>query len=171
MVYKKEKGEKEKEEKPRKKFDVYEYIKNNGIRKISNFLHDNFDLKNITIRKSYIMIHSLLIFLVSFAFIFSTNIIHLIIVLIVVSLDAFAIVVMHCCPLTILEKKYMKHSSSDLRKECLKNLGISYKCNHVYENQIELLINIWLLIAIKCLTIIFFSVANIKLTNYYGLYQ
>jgi len=163
--------EKYREKREKKKLNVYKYIKNNGIRKITNYLHGNFDLKNISVKKFYIIIHMILIFLVSFAFIFSTNIIHLIIILIIVSLDAFSIVVLHSCPLTILEKKYMRESSSDVLKKCIKNLGISYNCNHVYENQIELLINVWLLIAIKCLSVIFLRITNIKLTNYYGLYK
>ena len=160
-----------KEKREKKKMDVYKYIKNNGIRKITKYLQDNFNLKNINIKKFYLFIHAALIFLVCFAFLFTTNILHLIVVLIIVSLDAFSIVVLHSCPLTLLEKKYMGESSNDVLKKCIKNLGISYKCNHIYENQIELLINVWLLIAMKCLVVIFLRITNINLTNYYGLYK
>lgn len=170
MNIKKERTNEYNNTKPKKIFNIYKYLKNNVIRKVSNYLYDNFNLKDFKIKKMYILIHGLLIFLVGFIFMFNCNILHLIIVLIIVSLDAFSIVVLHNCPLTLMEKKYLKHSSNDIQKKCLKNLGISYNCDHIYENQIELLINIWMLIAGKCLIILFLKTTNIRLTNYYNLY-
>ena len=125
--------------KNKKDLNVYKYIKSNVIRKCCNYLHKHFNLKDLKIQQLYMVIHSFIIFLVCFVFMFNCNILHLIVVLIIVSLDAFSIVVLHNCPLTILEKKYLKHSSSDIQKKCLKNLGICYNCDHIYENQIELL--------------------------------
>ena len=151
--------------------NVHKYIENNCIRKISQYLHNNYNLKTITVKHGYIVIHCLLMFLISFAFIFSNNIVHLIIVLILVSLDAFSVVVLHSCPLTLLEQKYIGESSSDQRRNIIETLNISYNCDHEYEKQVELMINVWLLIAMKCLTIICLRTTNIKLTNYYGLYE
>jgi hypothetical protein len=91
--------------------------------------------------------------------------------LIIISLDAFSIVVLHQCPLTILEKKYLKKTSCEERKNILKNVGIFYKCNHYYEHQIELLINVWLLVACKCLVIILLKTFNIKLIDNMKLYK
>lgn len=146
-------------------------IKTNCIRRASQYLNNILDLKSMHVKNVYTLIHSTLIFLVGFSFIFSINIFHLIVVLIIVSLDAFSIVVLHSCPLTILEKKYMGESSSDIRKKFLKELGISYNCDHEYEIQIEFMINVWILIAIKCLIVIFLKTTNIKLTNCYDIYK
>ena len=157
------KNKTEKDELGGKKIKFKKLIKKNKIRKLSNFIYDKFELKDFHFNQIYLVMHSLLIFLISFILLFSMNITHLIITLIVVSLDAFSVVVLHHCPLTILEQKYLKHSSSDVHKKWLKSLGISYNCNHVYENQVELMINVWCLIAGKCLCIIFFQILNIRL--------
>ena len=46
-----------------------------------------------------------------------------------------------------------------------------YKCDHDYERQIELLVNVFLLIALKCLTILFLRTINLKLYNYNNMYE
>ena len=102
---------------------------------------------------------------------FSTNLTHLAVLFIIVSFDAFAIVVMHACPLTALERKYIKRSSCDDRDELLGALCISYNCNHEYEKQVELLVNVWLLVAAKCMCIIIMKMFNIKLFNYNNIYS
>jgi hypothetical protein len=157
-----------------KKENQYQYhnnndINNNIIRKTANFIYNKFNLKNSNFIH-YNFIHDLFIFFIAFIIIFNTNLIYLAIILFIISLDAFSIVVLHQCPLTILEKKYLKKTSCEERKKILKNLGISYKCNHFYENQIELLINVWLLVACKCLVIILFKTFNIKLIDSMKLY-
>jgi len=146
------------------------HINNNIIRKISIYLYNIFNLKNLCLSYSYYIIHSIFIFFICFITIFNTNIIHLIIILIIISLDAFSIIVLHGCPLTILEKKYLKISSSDIRRKELKKCNILYNCNHEYEKQIELLINVWMIIAGKCLIILFLKTFNIKLFNYNNIY-
>jgi len=145
-------------------------INENIIRKVAYFLYDKFELNHVKVSKYYTTTHDIFIFLVGFVFIFNNNLLHLILLLIIVSLDAFSIVVLHKCPLTGLEKKYLKKSSCDVRREKLKSLGILYNCDHEYENQIELLINSWLLISGKCLIILLLKTFNIKLMNYNNLY-
>jgi hypothetical protein len=145
-------------------------IKNNNFRKLASYLYTKYNLELIRDLNMYEIIHNTFIFLVSVVFIFSLNVVHLIILLIIVTLDAFSIIALHNCPLTILEKKYYKKSSNDKRDEFLKELGISYNCNHIYEKQIELLINVWLLVAGKCLLIMFFNMFNIHLNNNNQLY-
>ena len=146
-------------------------LKSNKIRIFASYLYKKYNLQKILGSNIYEIIHSIFIFLVAIIFCFNNNVIHLIILLIIVSLDALSIIALHNCPITILEKKYFKNSSSDKRDKILKNLGISYKCNHIYEKQIELLINVWLLVSGKCLFIIFFSMFNINLKNNYDLYK
>ena len=145
-------------------------IKHNIIRIISNFILDNFSLRNIGINKFYMLLHSWFIGLLVFVALFNNNVFHLIILLIIISLDAFSVVVLHQCPLTLLEKKYLKISSSELRTELLKNMNIVYQCDHEYEKHIELLINSWTVIAGKCLIILFLKTINLKLYNYNNIY-
>jgi hypothetical protein len=144
-------------------------IKTNIIRKWMNYLYIFFDLEN---KKCiyYGIIHDLFIVIISIIILFNTNIFHLVVILFIVSLDAFSIIVMHKCPLTLLEKKYLKSSSCERRNNLLKSLNISYKCNHEYEKQIELLINVWMIVASKCLILILFNTFQWKLTNYEKLY-
>ena len=59
----------------------------------------------------------------------------------------------------------------DDRDELLGALGISYDCNHEYEKQIELLINVWMMVAGKCMCIIVMKMFNIKLFNFNNIYS
>jgi hypothetical protein len=118
----------------------------------------------------YIYTHHLIVFLVAFVFSFNNNINHLCILLAIVSLDAVSIVFLHGCPLTHLEQKYLNTNSCDERAMHFKNLGIVYKCEHEYEKQIELLVNVWTMIAVKCLLLLFFKTFNCKLNNFNNIF-
>jgi len=146
-------------------------IEDSVIRKFSIYLYNKFNLKQIQESTFYRHVHDTFIFLVSFIVLFSTNLTHLAVMFIIVSFDALAIVVTHGCPLTALERKYIKRSSCDDRDELLGALGISYNCNHEYEKQIELLINVWLMVAGKCMCIIIMKMFNLKLFNYNNIYS
>lgn len=143
----------------------------NRIREISNYITSFIPVYLIRTSKPYMVLHTLFIVLLSFVALFSCNMWHLAVLLIVVSLDALSIVVLHECPLTTLEKKYYGESLCDIRTEELKNAGIVYNCSHEYEKQIELLINVWMLVAGKCACILFMNTVNIKLVNYSNLYM
>jgi hypothetical protein len=70
----------------------------------------------------------------------------------------------------MMEKKYLGISDCDIKDEFLKNIGIMYKCDHTYEKQIELLINVWTMIASKIMAIIFFNMFDIKLVDVSKIY-
>ena len=105
----------------------------------------------------YNLLHLTIIVLGTIIILFSNNLYHLLICLLIVSLDGIANVVCHDCPLTTLEKKYLKTSICHNRKKILKNFNILYNCNHIYESQLELIVNIWSLIVCKILIIILIS--------------
>ena len=149
----------------------FKMIEDSVIRKCCMYLYKKFNLKEIQESTFYRHVHDTFIFLVSFIALFSMNLTHLAVLFIIVSFDAFAIVVMHACPLTALERKYIKRSSCDDRDELLGALGISYNCNHEYEKQIELLVNVWMMVAGKCMCIIIMKMFNIKLFNYNNIYS
>lgn len=166
--------DKDKNEKDKKKYKTNKKLKmieDSVIRKLCIYLYNKFNLKEVKESTLYRHVHDTFIFLVSFIALFSMNLTHLAILFIIVSFDAFAIVVLHACPLTALEKKYIKRSSCDDRDELLGALGISYNCDHEYEKQIELLVNVWLMVAGKCMCIIVMKMFNIKLFNYNNIYS
>ena len=127
----------------------------NIIRKLTGTFKKSFG-RDFVIGSLYYSIHQVFIFLIGFISTFSFNIIFLCAILVIVSMDALSIVVLHDCPLTIMEKKYLGTSVCEHRNIILKELGISYRCDHIYEQTIELLINVWMLLAMKiCLVIVF----------------
>ena len=160
--------ENKKSSKNRKKLKM---IEDSVIRKFCMYIYKKFNLKDVQESTFYRHVHDTFIFLVSFIALFSMKLSHLAVLFIIVTCDAFAIVVMHACPLTALERKYIKRSSCDDRDELLGALGISYNCNHEYEKQVELLVNVWLLVAAKCMCIIIMKMFNIKLFNYNNIYS
>jgi hypothetical protein len=76
---------------------------------------------------------------------FETNKAHLCILLLIASVQTFAIVMFCGCPLTIMERRY----SNKNHKKTLQQLGIGFECDHEYESQIETMILIWLFITLK----------------------
>jgi hypothetical protein len=154
-----------------KKSKKLKMIEDSIIRKCCIYLYKKFNLQELQESTFYRHVHDTFIFLVSFIALFSMNLTHLAVLFIIVTCDAFAIVVMHGCPLTALERKYIKSSSCDDRDELLGALGISYNCNHEYEKQVELLVNVWLLVAAKCMCVIIMKMFNIKLFNYNNIYS
>ena len=92
------------------------------------------------------------------------------ILLLIIFINSFSIIALYGCPLTHLEQKYLKKNTCTSYYNLFRNSKINYKCDHDYERQIEMLINIFLLIAIKCLVIIFLRTFNLKLYNYNNIY-
>ena len=144
-------------------------VSNNIIRRISHYLNERFGLNKLR-GLIYYYIHFYLIFMIGFISIFTTSVAFLMIMLVIVSLDAVSIVVLHECPLTTMEQKYLGKTSCDERNELLENAGIMYNCDHNYEKQIELLINVWTTIATKCVSILFFKMFNVKLMDVNNIY-
>jgi hypothetical protein len=141
---------------------------NNIIRtittKILTWFEDNNICKN-AIGYYYTLCHYIIIGLGGFLMLFDNNPVHLIILLIVISLDAFANVVLHNCPLTALEEKYLGKSIANDRRKQLKGASILYKCKRLYESQLELLINVWTMITCKILVILFVRFVKTHLWN------
>ena len=155
---KEKKVNKEKKEQKKKLINEDENI----VRQLSKYLNEAFNLNKLK-GELYFNIHLYILFVIGFVTLFTSSINILIIVLIIVSLDAISIVFLHECPLTTMEKKYLGITSCEIRNNLLHNAGIMYKCDHNYEKQIELLINVWTMIATKCISIIFLQMFNIKL--------
>ena len=146
-------------------------VEDNIIRRTCHYLYEKLRLKDVQESTMYRHIHDTFIFLICVIVLFSNKLSHLAIIFMIVSMDAFSIVVLHRCPLTDLERKYIKRSSCDDRDELLNSIGVSYDCDHEYEKQVELLINVWLMIAGKCMCIIVLKMLNIKIFNFNNIYS
>ena len=132
----------------------------NKIRDLSN-TSSNF-MKQV-IGNYYGLLHTILIIGGAAIILFSKNLIHLSIILLIISLDAFAIVVRHDCPLTQMEEKYLGVSGKRQINEFLKGSGLVYNCSHLYESQLELVVNFWALTACKIVMIIGLKMLKIEL--------
>jgi len=159
-----------KESNESKENDIIQQIENTIIRNISKFLNEKLGLTYKNLGLFYKYMHLLFIFIIGFITIFNNNVIHLCIVIVIISLDAISVILLHECPLTTLEKKYLKTTSCEERRTFFDKLNILYNCDHEYEKQIELLINVWSIIAFKCLIIIFLKTFHFKLNNYNHIY-
>lgn len=151
-------------------------VEDNVVRKISNFIRKTPILDQI-IGYYYVIIHGIIATLGILVLLFSNNIIHLACLLIVIILDSTCIVFLHDCPLTMLEQKYLKTSAVSTRFKALHKSNIVFECNHEYESQLELLINVWSFCAIKMFAIILLRTnvapvlnANLELSNIPKLY-
>ena len=146
-------------------------VEDNIIRRTCHYLYEKLSLKDIQESTMYRHIHDTFIFFICVIVLFNNKLSHLAIIFMIVSMDAFSIVVLHRCPLTDLERKYIKRSSCDDRDELLNSIGVSYDCDHEYEKQIELLINVWLMVAGKCMCIVLMKMFNIKIFNFNNIYS
>lgn len=129
-----------------------------NIRKI-NELCNNFFIKNGVSKEIigtyYQWAHNLIIYGGGFLILFNSNPIHLIILLIIITLDGVANTIRHNCPLTEMEKKYLGTSLTEERKKTLCNAGILYKSSdNIYESQFEVIVNMWTLTAVKIIVIL-----------------
>ena len=135
-------------------------IHRNKIRDLSDL---SSDFMKYVIGNYYGMLHTILIMGGAAIILFSKNISHLAALLFVMSLDAFAIVVRHDCPLTEMEEKYLGISGKRRINEFLKSSGLVYNCSHLYESQLELVVNFWALTACKIVMLICLKMLKIEL--------
>jgi hypothetical protein len=145
-----------------------EIVKKNIIRQVNNFIQPYLHLHifDIAVGMYYSFIHVLIIVLSGFILLFSNNLVYLTSLLVIISFDAFSIVMLHDCPLTQLEQKYWKISGRTKRTQKFINSGIMYECMHEYEHQIELLVNVWSMIACKMLILIVLKMFRININIY-----
>jgi hypothetical protein len=158
-------------ENTKKEKNVYKYLKNNIVRRWSNAFNGKYDLKTLMKSEMYSFLHGVYCVLICFVVVFSTNLHYLLISLIIVALDAISIIFLHQCPITMLERKFIGESDCDFRQKILTKLGISYDCDHIYEQQIEFIINFLFIIAMKCFLIMFMKSFNYKLNDDAMLYS
>lgn len=105
----------------------------------------------------YCVFHLAFMLLTGIIIYFVTNKVHLCMLLLVISIDAYANVIFFDCPLSSLEKKYLKTSMIESRLHALRKYGMMYSNNKYYDTQLEVIINGWTLCASKILLLIVFD--------------
>ena len=160
-----------KNKKDKKDKSLYNFLKNNIVRKWSNAFNGTYDLKTLFKKEIYSLLHHIYGFLICFIVVFSTNINYLLISILIVALDGISIIFLHQCPITMLERKYIGDSDSEFRQRIMENLGISYQCDHIYEQQIEFVINVLFIITMKLFSIMVIRTFNYKLNDDSELYS
>ena len=101
----------------------------------------------------YGAIHLSIMILGATLLLFDNNVIHLFLVLTCISIDALSTVILHNCPLTLLERKYIGLGWKGFQNKLFKKLRIDFRCNHEYEATVELLTNLGSLTILKILLI------------------
>ena len=132
----------------------------NSIRDISSFLAPYLKM---LIGNYYVLFHALIAFMGGFILFFNNNLLVLSILFMIISTDALTIIILHDCPLTMLEKKYLGNSCINTQKKIYKKMKIVYKCNHLYETQLEFVINLASFTIAKILCIIIMQMFDWKL--------
>ena len=152
----KEDKDKDKEkQKCKKKKTIRKQLKDNNIRKMCQYIGPIF--KDSIIGSYYYYIHLFIMTMCGIVIFFSKNIHYLTILLIIVTFDLILMVILHDCPITMYEQKYLGTSGIADKNKFLKSLGISHQCDHYYEVQLETVINIWCVIVSKISSLITFK--------------
>ena len=89
----------------------------------------------------YVWLHVGIMAMGIYLILFSMNPYSLLCVITILAIDAFTIIIMHDCPLTMLERYYIKNSSVYWRLNKLRNCGIKYSLENEYDIQLEVVIN------------------------------
>ena len=140
---------------------------NNIVRKLLLFIKPYF---NFFIGSYYRYIHILYMIICSTILLFSNNIIYLSALLVIIITDVCSVVIIHDCPLTYLERKYLGSSFIKETIKIIKKLGIHYRDIDAYEYQLEILGIAWTFVAFKILILILIKTFNIPYESHIVIY-
>ena len=146
---------------------ILKHYNKNNIRKILFWIKPYF---NFFIGSYYRYIHMIYMIICSIILLFSNNIIYLSALLIIIITDICSVVIIHDCPLTYLERKYLKSSFIKEFIKIIKKLGIHYKNIDAYEYQLEILGIVWMLISFKIMMLILINTFNIQYESHIVIY-
>ena len=137
-------------------------IENSSVRNISNIIKPYL---NKIIGNYYVLLHCSIMLCSGIILLFDNNISHLLILFNIACLDCIACVVLHDCPLTILENKYLYNSIVKDKSDILKKSNILYKCNHQYEKTLEFLTNMVSFIFGKIIILMLMKLFKLQINN------
>ena len=137
------------------KFSPIEY------KSYADIINNSLDYVNCAPGEFYYLGHYIMIIGILIILMFNTNLLHLTCILIILCFDGISAIVLHDCPITILERKYLDTCSTDQRTNLLKQCGINYNCSCQYEKTIESITNATLGCIIKIIVLIIFKTFRI----------
>jgi hypothetical protein len=135
------------EEKDIKKIDLENPGGPNVVRTFAQYIYPK--LKNSLIGYYYLTLHNLLLLGGGLILLFSDNVVFLTMLCLIIMGDAACIVTLHNCPLTLLEQNYLDRNFAKETKNAFAYANIVYNCEHVYETQLEFVINLWTFVVFK----------------------
>jgi len=141
------KDNKENKEKDIKKIDLENPGGPNVVRTFAQYIYPK--LKNSLIGYYYLTLHNLLLLGGGLILLFSDNVVFLTMLCLIIMGDAACIVTLHNCPLTLLEQNYLDRNFAKETKNAFAYANIVYNCEHVYETQLEFVINLWTFVVFK----------------------
>lgn len=133
----------------------------NIVRTISNFIQPYIQP---VLGMYYGILHMMIMCIGAIVLLFDTNIYHLLVLLIIVTLDGIACVILHNCPLTILERKYLGTSIVGTHMFLYQNMNVCYTCDHEYEITLEFIFNMAALLTSKIFLLIVSKLFCIEFT-------
>ena len=140
---------------------ISDYLNTNVIRQLVKSINNSLDYVNCAPGEFYYLGHYIMIIGILIILMFNTNLLHLTCILIILCFDGISAIVLHDCPITILERKYLDTCSTDQRTNLLKQCGINYNCSCQYEKTIESITNATLGCIIKIIVLIIFKTFRI----------
>lgn len=146
--------------------NINKYLNSNIIRKYLRIINDYLDYTNFIPGELYYLGHRLMAIGVIIILLFTNNIFYLICTLIIMTFDAISIVMLHDCPITIIERKYLEATcSSDELTYFFQNAGINYNCDCRYEKAIEGVVTSCFACILKIIIIIILNTFSVKLNH------
>lgn len=115
--------------------------------------------------KYYGCIHWIYAICIVIIILVNNNICHLLAVLFIVFLNILSIIVFRKCPMTMLEKKHTGTSLTDNKIMIYKKFGVSYNSTNIFEQELEIVMNVAGFISLKCLLLIILKTFNVKSLN------
>ena len=85
---------------------------------------------------------------------FSTNILHLCALLLVVSITFLSNVALQNCPITVLEERFLGTSIVHEYQQSMRAAGLSYTTASTYEMQVDALVTTFSMVAVKLMGLV-----------------
>ena len=139
-------------------------FEDNIVRKILKTFHVK-SVKDALIGGTYYILHQLALGMMISIIIFSNNLHHLTILFVLIALDGVATTILHDCPVTRLEYKYLGTNMCEHKLLVLRELNIQYHNDQNYEQIIDTILTGGSLIAFKIIMILCIQTFKFYINN------
>ena len=156
------------------KHDCYEKYKrhvkkilfeDNIVRRILKTFHIK-SFKDAIIGSLYYILHQIALVMMVCIVLFSNNLQHLTILFVLIALDGVATTIIHDCPITRLESKYLGTNMCEHKLMVLRDLKIQYHNDKDYEQIIDTILTGGGLIAFKIICILCIQTYKLYINNF-----